>query len=402
MSVGLEQELGNMHKAALLVRNKRKSYGILPVVKQIDTLAAEYPAQTNYLYVTYAGVKSDITFENDHRSIIVLGSGAYRIGSSVEFDWCGVQALNTIRKEGWRSVMINYNPETVSTDYDMCDRLYFDELTFERVMDIIEMEQPHGVIVSTGGQIPNNLAMHLDAQNVPILGTAAKDIDNAEDRAKFSQMLTNNGINQPEWSALTSMEDIDNFIERVGFPVLVRPSYVLSGAAMNVCSNEEELKRFLQLAANVSEDHPVVVSKFIEHAKEIEMDAVAKNGEVIAYAISEHIEFAGVHSGDATIQFMARDNDILVIECNLRASRSFPFVSKVLKINLIELATRVMLGLPVEKPHKNLFDLDYVGIKASQFSFNRLQKADSVLGVDMISFVLNCYFGTKAIKNNEK
>nr|WP_302231094.1 carbamoyl-phosphate synthase (glutamine-hydrolyzing) large subunit [uncultured Prevotella sp.] len=418
-AVGLEQELGNMHKAALLVRNKRKSYGILPVVKQIDTLAAEYPAQTNYLYVTYAGVKSDITFENDHRSIIVLGSGAYRIGSSVEFDWCGVQALNTIRKEGWRSVMINYNPETVSTDYDMCDRLYFDELTFERVMDIIEMEQPHGVIVSTGGQIPNNLAMHLDAQNVPILGTAAKDIDNAEDRAKFSQMLTNNGINQPEWSALTSMEDIDNFIERVGFPVLVRPSYVLSGAAMNVCSNEEELKRFLQLAANVSEDHPVVVSKFIEHAKEIEMDAVAKNGEVIAYAISEHIEFAGVHSGDATIQFppqklyvetvrrvkrvgrqiakelhingpfniqfMARDNDILVIECNLRASRSFPFVSKVLKINLIELATRVMLGLPVEKPHKNLFDLDYVGIKASQFSFNRLQKADPVLGVDMSS-----------------
>ena len=418
-AVGLEQELGNMHKAALLVRNKRKSYGILPVVKQIDTLAAEYPAQTNYLYVTYAGVKRDITFENDHRSIIVLGSGAYRIGSSVEFDWCGVQALNTIRKEGWRSVMINYNPETVSTDYDMCDRLYFDELTFERVMDIIEMEQPHGVIVSTGGQIPNNLAMHLDAQNVPILGTAAKDIDNAEDRAKFSQMLTNNGINQPEWSALTSMEDIDNFIERVGFPVLVRPSYVLSGAAMNVCSNEEELKRFLQLAANVSEDHPVVVSKFIEHAKEIEMDAVAKNGEVIAYAISEHIEFAGVHSGDATIQFppqklyvetvrrvkrvgrqiakelhingpfniqfMARDNDILVIECNLRASRSFPFVSKVLKINLIELATRVMLGLPVEKPHKNLFDLDYVGIKASQFSFNRLQNADPVLGVDMSS-----------------
>ena len=418
-AVGLEQEMGNMTKAGLVIRSLRKNYGILPVVKQIDTLAAEYPAQTNYLYVTYAGVKSDINFENDHRSIVVLGSGAYRIGSSVEFDWCGVQALNTIRKEGWRSVMINYNPETVSTDYDMCDRLYFDELTFERVMDIIEMEQPHGVIVSTGGQIPNNLAMHLDAQNVPILGTAAKDIDNAEDRAKFSQMLTNNGINQPEWSALTSMEDIDNFIERVGFPVLVRPSYVLSGAAMNVCSNEDELKRFLQLAANVSEDHPVVVSKFIEHAKEIEMDAVAKNGEVIAYAISEHIEFAGVHSGDATIQFppqklyvetvrrvkrvgrqiakelhingpfniqfMARDNDILVIECNLRASRSFPFVSKVLKINLIELATRVMLGLPVEKPSKNLFDLDYVGIKASQFSFNRLQKADPVLGVDMSS-----------------
>ena len=418
-AVGLEDELKSMRKASLVVRSRRKNYGILPVVKQIDTLAAEYPAQTNYLYVTYAGVKSDITFENDKRSIIVLGSGAYRIGSSVEFDWCGVQALNTIRKEGYRSVMINYNPETVSTDYDMCDRLYFDELTFERVMDIIDLEQPNGVIVSTGGQIPNNLAVLLDEQHVPILGTKAQDIDNAEDRAKFSQMLTNNGINQPEWSALTSMEDIDRFIERVGFPVLVRPSYVLSGAAMNVCSNEDELKRFLQLAANVSEDHPVVVSKFIEHAKEIEMDAVAKNGEVIAYAISEHIEFAGVHSGDATIQFppqklyvetvrrckrvgrqiakelhingpfniqfMARDNDILVIECNLRASRSFPFVSKVLKINLIELATRVMLGLPVEKPSKNLFDLDYVGIKASQFSFNRLQKADPVLGVDMSS-----------------
>ena len=418
-AVGLEDELKSMRKASLVVRSRRKNYGILPVVKQIDTLAAEYPAQTNYLYVTYAGVKSDITFENDKRSIIVLGSGADRIGSSVEFDWCGVQALNTIRKEGYRSVMINYNPETVSTDYDMCDRLYFDELTFERVMDIIDLETPYGVIVSTGGQIPNNLAMLLDEQHVPILGTKAQDIDNAEDRAKFSQMLTNNGINQPEWSALTSMEDIDRFIERVGFPVLVRPSYVLSGAAMNVCSNEDELKRFLQLAANVSEDHPVVVSKFIEHAKEIEMDAVAKNGEVIAYAISEHIEFAGVHSGDATIQFppqklyvetvrrckrvgrqiakelhingpfniqfMARDNDILVIECNLRASRSFPFVSKVLKINFIELATRVMLGLPVEKPSKNLFDLDYVGIKASQFSFNRLQKADPVLGVDMSS-----------------
>ena len=418
-AVGLEDELKSMRKASLVVRSRRKNYGILPVVKQIDTLAAEYPAQTNYLYVTYAGVNSDIKYENDKRSIIVLGSGAYRIGSSVEFDWCGVQALNTIRKEGFRSVMINYNPETVSTDYDMCDRLYFDELTFERVMDIIDLETPHGVIVSTGGQIPNNLAVLLDEQHVPILGTKAQDIDNAEDRAKFSQMLTNNGINQPEWSALTSMEDIDRFIERVGFPVLVRPSYVLSGAAMSVCSNEDELKRFLQLAANVSEDHPVVVSKFIEHAKEIEMDAVAKNGEVIAYAISEHIEFAGVHSGDATIQFppqklyvetvrrckrvgrqiakelhingpfniqfMARDNDILVIECNLRASRSFPFVSKVLKINLIELATRVMLGLPVEKPNKNLFDLDYVGIKASQFSFNRLQKADPVLGVDMSS-----------------
>lgn len=418
-AVGLEDELHNMHKAMLLVRHCRKNLGIVPVVKQIDTLAAEYPARTNYLYVTYGGMASDIEPEHDGRSIVVLGSGAYRIGSSVEFDWCGVQALNTIRKEGWRSVMINYNPETVSTDYDMCDRLYFDELTFERVMDIIELESPHGVIVSTGGQIPNNLAMKLAEQHVPLLGTKAEDIDGAEDRAKFSEMLTRHGINQPEWSALTSMEDIDDFIARVGFPVLVRPSYVLSGAAMNVCSNEEELKRFLRLAANVSEDHPVVVSKFIEHAKEIEMDAVAKNGEILAYAISEHIEFAGVHSGDATIQFppqkiyvetvrrikrvsrqiakalhingpfniqyMARDNEIMVIECNLRASRSFPFVSKVLKINLIELATRVMLGLPVEKPNKNLFDLDYVGIKASQFSFNRLQKADPVLGVDMSS-----------------
>lgn len=418
-AIGLEDEIGNMHKAMLEVRHMRKEMGILPVVKQIDTLAAEYPAQTNYLYVTYSGIDSDIPFEHDGKSIIVLGSGAYRIGSSVEFDWCGVQALNTLRKEGWRSVMINYNPETVSTDYDMCDRLYFDELTFERVMDIVDMEQPHGVIVSTGGQIPNNLAMYLDEQKVPILGTSAQDIDGAEDRAKFSQMLNEIGVNQPEWSALTSMEDIDDFVGRVGFPVLVRPSYVLSGAAMNVCSNQEELERFLQLAANVSEDHPVVVSKFIEHAKEIEMDAVARDGDILAYAISEHIEFAGVHSGDATIQFppqklyvetvrrikrisrqiakalhingpfniqfMARDNDILVIECNLRASRSFPFVSKVLKLNMIELATKVMLGLPVERPHKNLFDLDYVGIKASQFSFNRLQKADPVLGVDMAS-----------------
>ena len=418
-AIGLEDEIGNMHQAMLEVRRMRKERGIFPVVKQIDTLAAEYPAQTNYLYVTYSGIDSDIPFEHDGKSIIVLGSGAYRIGSSVEFDWCGVQALNTIRKEGWRSVMINYNPETVSTDYDMCDRLYFDELTFERVMDIVDMEQPHGVIVSTGGQIPNNLAMYLDEQKVPILGTSAQDIDGAEDRAKFSQMLNEIGVNQPEWSALTSMEDIDDFVGRVGFPVLVRPSYVLSGAAMNVCSNQEELERFLQLAANVSEDHPVVVSKFIEHAKEIEMDAVARDGDILAYAISEHIEFAGVHSGDATIQFppqklyvetvrrikrisrqiakalhingpfniqfMARDNDILVIECNLRASRSFPFVSKVLKLNMIELATKVMLGLPVERPHKNLFDLDYVGIKASQFSFNRLQKADPVLGVDMAS-----------------
>ena len=418
-AVGLEKEVGNMHKATLIVRNLRKSFGVLPVVKQIDTLAAEYPAQTNYLYVTYAGTDSDITFQNDKKSVIVLGSGAYRIGSSVEFDWCGVQALNTIRKHGYRSIMINYNPETVSTDYDMCDRLYFDELTFERVMDIIDMENPHGVIVSTGGQIPNNLAMWLDAERVPILGTKAQDIDNAEDRAKFSSMLTENGINQPEWSALTSMDDINVFVDRVGFPVLVRPSYVLSGAAMNVCSNRDELERFLKLAANVSAEHPVVVSKFIEHAKEIEMDAVARNGEIMAYAISEHIEFAGVHSGDATIQFppqklyvetvrrikrvsrqiaaalhingpfniqfMARENDILVIECNLRASRSFPFVSKVLKLNLIDLATKIMLGVPVEKPSKNLFDLDYVGIKASQFSFNRLQKADPVLGVDMSS-----------------
>ena len=418
-AVGLEDEVGNMHKAVLVVRQLRKGYGILPVVKQIDTLAAEYPAQTNYLYLTYSGVASDVQFTSDRKSVIVLGSGAYRIGSSVEFDWCGVQALNTIRKQGYRSIMINYNPETVSTDYDMCDRLYFDELTFERVMDVIEMEVPHGVIVSTGGQIPNNLAMYLDAENVPILGTKAKDIDNAEDRAKFSAMLNEIGVNQPEWRALTSMDDIQEFVDRVGFPVLVRPSYVLSGAAMNVCSNNDELERFLKLAANVSEDHPVVVSKFIENAKEIEMDAVARDGEIMAYAISEHIEFAGVHSGDATIQFppqklyietvrrvkrisrqiakalhingpfniqfMARDNDILVIECNLRASRSFPFVSKVLKLNFIDLATKIMLNVPVEKPNKNLFDLDYVGIKASQFSFNRLQKADPVLGVDMSS-----------------
>ena len=410
---------GEMEDAIVDIRNHRKSVGIVPVVKQIDTLAAEYPAQTNYLYLTYSGVANDVHYLGDHKSIVVLGSGAYRIGSSVEFDWCGVQALNTIRKEGYRSVMINYNPETVSTDYDMCDRLYFDELTFERVMDILDLENPHGVIVSTGGQIPNNLALRLDAQKVNILGTSAKSIDNAEDRDKFSAMLDRIGVDQPEWSALTSMEDINAFIEKVGFPVLVRPSYVLSGAAMNVCSNQEELERFLQLAANVSKKHPVVVSQFIEHAKEVEMDAVAQNGEIVAYAISEHIEFAGVHSGDATIQFppqklyvetvrrikrisrqiakelnisgpfniqfLARENDIKVIECNLRASRSFPFVSKVLKINFIELATKVMLGLPVEKPEKNLFDLDYVGIKASQFSFNRLQKADPVLGVDMAS-----------------
>lgn len=415
-AIGFE---GDMEDGILYVRNHRKSVGILPVVKQIDTLAAEYPAQTNYLYLTYSGIANDVKYLGDKRSIVVLGSGAYRIGSSVEFDWCGVQALNTIRQQGYRSVMINYNPETVSTDYDMCDRLYFDELTFERVMDILELENPHGVIVSTGGQIPNNLALRLDAQNVPILGTSAKSIDNAEDRDKFSAMLDRIGVDQPEWSALTSLEDINAFVAKVGFPVLVRPSYVLSGAAMNVCSNQEELERFLELAANVSKKHPVVVSQFIEHAKEVEMDAVAQNGEIIAYAISEHIEFAGVHSGDATIQFppqklyvetvrrikrisreiarelnisgpfniqyLAKDNDIKVIECNLRASRSFPFVSKVLKINFIELATKVMLGIPVQKPDKNLFDLDYVGIKASQFSFNRLQKADPVLGVDMAS-----------------
>ena len=408
-----------MEQGALKVRAHRKALGILPVVKQIDTLAAEYPAQTNYLYLTYSGEEDDVAYAGDKRSVVVLGSGAYRIGSSVEFDWCGVQALNTIRREGYRSVMINYNPETVSTDYDICDRLYFDELTFERVMDIIEKENPHGVIVSTGGQIPNNLALRLDSQGVHILGTSAASIDNAEDRDKFSAMLDRIGVDQPEWRALTSMKDIAAFIDKVGFPVLVRPSYVLSGAAMNVCSNNDELNRFLKLAANVSQKHPVVVSRFIEHSKEIEMDAVAQDGEIVAYAISEHIEFAGVHSGDATIQFppqklyietvrrikrisrkiakelnisgpfniqyLARDNDIKVIECNLRASRSFPFVSKVLKLNFIDMATRIMLGERVEKPAKSLFDLDYVGIKASQFSFNRLQNADPVLGVDMAS-----------------
>ena len=417
-ALGMEEEM-DIEEASLIVRRRRLSAGIVPVVKQIDTLAAEYPAQTNYLYMTYSGIAHDIHYEHDKRSIVVLGSGAYRIGSSVEFDWCGVQALNTIRKEGFRSVMINYNPETVSTDYDMCDRLYFDELTFERVLDILDLECPKGVIVSTGGQIPNNLAIRLDQQRIPILGTTAKSIDNAEDREKFSVMLNRIGVDQPEWSALTSMDDVNAFIDKVGFPVLVRPSYVLSGAAMNVCSNQDELERFLKLAANVSHKHPVVISKFLQHAKEVEMDAVAREGEIVAYAISEHIEFAGVHSGDATIQFpaqklyvetvrrikkisgqiarelkisgpfniqfLAKDNDIKVIECNLRASRSFPFVSKVLKINMIELATKVMLGLPVEKPNKSLFDFDYVGIKASQFSFNRLQKADPVLGVDMAS-----------------
>lgn len=406
-------------RAALRVRDYRKTMGIVPVVSQIDTLAAEYPAQTNYLYLTYNGVESDVRKSEEHRSVVVLGSGAYRIGSSVEFDWCGVQALNTIRKEGYRGVMINYNPETVSTDYDICDRLYFDELTFERVMDILDVESPYGVILSTGGQIPNNLALRLSRQDVHILGTGAESIDNAEDRDKFSAMLDRIGVDQPEWKALTSMKEIDTFIDKVGFPVLVRPSYVLSGAAMNVCSNYDELERFLKLAVSVSKEHPVVVSRFIEYAKEVEMDAVAQNGEIIAYAISEHVEFAGVHSGDATIQFppqktyiktmrrikctsrkiakelnisgpfniqyLARENEIKVIECNLRASRSFPFVSKILKLNLIELATRIMLGKKVERPAKNLFDLDYVGIKASQFSFNRLQNADPVLGVDMAS-----------------
>ncbi|MBK5722626.1 carbamoyl-phosphate synthase (glutamine-hydrolyzing) large subunit [Dysgonomonas sp. Marseille-P4677] len=401
------------------VRRIRKENGIIPCVKQIDTLAAEYPAQTNYLYITYNGKTNDVKYLGDHKSVIVLGSGAYRIGSSVEFDWCSVNALQTIRKEGYRSVMINYNPETVSTDYDMCDRLYFDELTYERVMDIIELENPHGVILSVGGQIPNNLAMRLDAAKVNILGTTAKNIDNAEDRHKFSSMLDRIGVDQPRWKELSTLDDIKVFVEEVGYPVLIRPSYVLSGAAMNVCSNDEELENFLSLAAEVSKKHPVVVSEFVENAKEIEIDAVANKGEIVMYAISEHVEFAGVHSGDATIQFpaqrlyietvrrikkvarkvaqelqisgpfnmqfLAKDNDIKVIECNLRASRSFPFVSKVLKINFIDLATQVMLGKHVEKPNKNDFDLDYVGIKASQFSFSRLQKADPVLGVDMAS-----------------
>ncbi|MCI1779749.1 MAG: carbamoyl-phosphate synthase (glutamine-hydrolyzing) large subunit [Bacteroidales bacterium] len=401
------------------VRKYRKSLGILPVVKQIDTLAAEFPAKTNYLYLTYNGTENDIKFENDKKSIIVIGSGAYRIGSSVEFDWCSVNALKTIRECGWRGVMINYNPETVSTDYDMCDRLYFDELTFERVMDIYEMENPHGVVVSVGGQIPNNLAPRLDMEKVPILGTSAKSIDNAEDRHKFSAMLDTLKIDQPRWSELKNMKEIYEFVNNVGYPVLVRPSYVLSGAAMNVCSNNNELEEFLKLAANVSKRHPVVVSEFIQNAKEIEFDAVAQKGEIVAYAISEHIEYAGVHSGDATIQFpsqklyvetvrrikrisrkiaealcisgpfniqyLAKENDIKVIECNLRASRSFPFVSKVLKINLIDLAARIMINAPFTQPHKSAFDLDYVGVKASQFSFARLLKADPVLGVDMSS-----------------
>ncbi|OJV18167.1 MAG: carbamoyl phosphate synthase large subunit [Bacteroidetes bacterium 41-46] len=415
----LYKDIIDVDDASAKVRALRKEMGIVPVVKQIDTLAAEFPAVTNYLYLTYNGTHNDVKYLGDRKSIIVLGSGAYRIGSSVEFDWCSVNALDTIRKQGWRGVMINYNPETVSTDYDMCDRLYFDELTYERVMDIYELENPGGVIVSVGGQIPNNLALRLDKSDVKILGTSAKSIDNAEDRHKFSSMLDRLQIDQPRWKELSTLEDVHEFVSQVGYPVLVRPSYVLSGAAMNVCSNDSELEEFLKLAANVSKKHPVVVSEFIQNAKEIEFDAVAQNGEVKAYAISEHIEFAGVHSGDATIQFppqklyvetarrikriarkiaqeleisgpfniqfLAKENDIKVIECNLRASRSFPFVSKVLKINFIELATRVMIGEKVEAPSKSAFDLDYVGIKASQFSFTRLQKADPVLGVDMAS-----------------
>ena len=415
----LKSEDRNIENKMFRIRTHRKARGIVPVVKQIDTLAAEYPAMTNYLYVTYNGATNDIDFPQDNKSIIVLGSGAYRIGSSVEFDWCGVNAIHTIRENGMRAIMINYNPETVSTDYDVCDRLYFDELTLERVLDITDLESPKGVIVSTGGQIPNNLAMRLHNQRVPILGTSAENIDRAEDRHKFSSMLDSLGIDQPRWQELTSMEDIYNFVDHVGFPVLIRPSYVLSGAAMNVVSNKEELKHFLELATNVSKQYPVVVSEFVENAKEIEMDAVAKDGEVLLYAISEHVEFAGVHSGDATIvfpaqklynetirrikkisrqiaealnisgpfnmQLLAKDNEIKVIECNLRASRSFPFVSKVLKVNFIDLATRVMLGLPAEKPNKSAFDLDYVGVKAPQFSFSRLQKADPVLGVEMAS-----------------
>ncbi len=408
-----------MEDDLLKVRDFRISKGIVAVVKQIDTLAAEFPAQTNYLYLTYSGDKHDLDYNDNNQSVIVLGSGAYRIGSSVEFDWCSVNALNTVNKEGYRSVMINYNPETVSTDYDICDRLYFDELTLERVLDIVDLERPKGVIISVGGQIPNNLAIRLNKRNVPILGTSAENIDNAENRHKFSSMLDSLKIDQPRWKELTSIEDIYGFVDDVGFPVLIRPSYVLSGAAMNVVSNKDEMEHFLNLAVKVSKQYPVVVSEFIQQAKEIEIDAVAKDGQLVAYAISEHVEFAGVHSGDATMvfpaqkiyfetqrrikkisrqiakalnisgpfnmQFLAKDNDIKVIECNLRASRSFPFVSKVLKTNFIELATQVMLGKEVEKPDSNIFDLDYIGVKAPQFSFARLSKADPILGVDMSS-----------------
>jgi len=410
---------GDIEENLLKVRDYRKNKNIIPYVKQIDTLAAEFPAKTNYLYLTYSADEHDIDFENDQKSVIVLGSGAYRIGSSVEFDWCSVNALNTVNEEGYRSVMINYNPETVSTDYDVCDRLYFDELSFERVMDITDLEIPKGVIVSMGGQIPNNLAMRLYKQNVNILGTSPLSIDNAENRHKFSMLLDELHIDQPRWKELTSIKEIYGFIDQVGFPVLIRPSYVLSGAAMNVVSNKEEMEHYLGLAVKVSKQYPVVVSEFIEQAKEIEIDAVGREGELFSYAISEHVEFAGVHSGDATMvfppqkiyfetarrikriarklakaleitgpfnmQFLAKDNDIKVIECNLRASRSMPFVSKVLKSNLIDQATRVMLKIPVEQPDKSLFDLDYIGIKAPQFSFSRLKQADPILGVDMAS-----------------
>jgi carbamoyl-phosphate synthase large subunit len=403
----------------LKVRNHRKSRNIIPVVKQIDTLAGEFPAQTNYLYLTYHGISSDLDYEDDQKSVIVLGSGAYRIGSSVEFDWSSVNALNTVGKSGFRSVMINYNPETVSTDYDICDRLYFDELSFERVLDIIEYEKPKGVVVSVGGQIPNNLALRLYNENVNILGTSPVSIDRAEDRNKFSSMLDKLNIDQPRWKELTSLREINSFSDEVGFPLLIRPSYVLSGAAMNVVSNRTELEHFLKLATKVSKKHPVVVSEFIEQAKEIEFDAVADNGKLVMYAISEHIEFAGVHSGDATLvfppqkvyletirrikkvareiagelkisgpfnmQFLAKNNDIKVIETNVRASRSFPFVSKVSNQNFIDIATKVMLGVGYEKPDKSFFELDHIGIKASQFSFARLSKADPVLGVDMSS-----------------
>ena len=409
----------NMEKQLLSVRNHRKELGVLPAVKRINTVASEHPELTNYLYMTYAVKGYDVNYYKNDKSVVVLGSGAYRIGSSVEFDWCSVNAVQTARKLGYKSIMINYNPETVSTDYDMCDRLYFDELSFERVLDVIDLEQPNGVIVSVGGQIPNNLAMKLHRQSVPILGTSPVSIDRAENRHKFSAMLDQLGIDQPAWKELTSIEDMEEFVAKVGYPVLVRPSYVLSGAAMNVCYNEEELKEFLQMAKEVSKEFPVVVSQFMLDTKEIEFDAVAQNGEVVEYAISEHVEFAGVHSGDATlvfpaqkiyfetarrikrisrqiakelnisgpfnIQYLAKNNEVKVIECNLRASRSFPFVSKILKRNFIETATRIMLDAPYSKPDKSAFDIDWIGVKASQFSFSRLHKADPVLGVDMSS-----------------
>ena len=415
----LKTQNTNMEKEVLAVRAQRKKLNILPAVKRIPTVASEHPDLTNYLYMTYAVEGYDINYYKNEKSVIVLGSGAYRIGSSVEFDWCSVNAINTARKLGYKSIMINYNPETVSTDYDMCDRLYFDELSFERVLDVIDLESPRGVIVSVGGQIPNNLAMKLHRQSVPILGTSPVNIDRAENRGKFSAMLDKLGIDQPKWSALTSMEDVQKFIDEVGYPVLVRPSYVLSGAAMNVCHNDDELRRFLEAASEVSKEYPVVISQFMTETNEIEFDGVAQNGEIVEYGISEHVEYAGVHSGDATmtfpaqqisfatarqikkisraiakelnisgpfnIQYLAKGRDVKVIECNLRASRSFPFVSKVLKRNFIETATRIMLDAPYQKPDKSAFDIDRMGVKASQFSFARLQNADPVLGVDMSS-----------------